>query len=30
MNKVSERAEFDRLFAGNKKREETFLAKDRC
>ena len=27
MNKVSERAEFDRLFAGNKKREETFLAK---
>jgi methylenetetrahydrofolate dehydrogenase (NADP+)/methenyltetrahydrofolate cyclohydrolase len=27
MNKVSERAEFDRLFAGNKKREETFLTK---
>jgi len=27
MNKVSERSEFDRLFAGNKKREETFLAK---
>jgi methylenetetrahydrofolate dehydrogenase (NADP+)/methenyltetrahydrofolate cyclohydrolase len=27
MNKVIERAEFDRLFAGNKKREETFLAK---
>ncbi len=27
MNQVSTRAEFDRLFAGNKKREETFLAK---
>jgi methylenetetrahydrofolate dehydrogenase (NADP+)/methenyltetrahydrofolate cyclohydrolase len=27
MNQVSNRAEFDRLFAGNKKREETFLAK---
>jgi len=27
MNQVSDRAEFDRLFAGNKKREETFLAK---
>jgi methylenetetrahydrofolate dehydrogenase (NADP+)/methenyltetrahydrofolate cyclohydrolase len=27
MNKVSDRAEFDRLFAGNKKREETFLSK---
>jgi methylenetetrahydrofolate dehydrogenase (NADP+)/methenyltetrahydrofolate cyclohydrolase len=27
MNKVSEHSEFDRLFAGNKKREETFLAK---
>ncbi len=27
MNKVSERAEFDRMFAGNKKREETFLTK---
>jgi len=27
MNKVSERAEFDRLFAGNKKREETFLTR---
>jgi methylenetetrahydrofolate dehydrogenase (NADP+) / methenyltetrahydrofolate cyclohydrolase len=27
MNKVSERSEFDRLFAGNKKREETFLSK---
>jgi methylenetetrahydrofolate dehydrogenase (NADP+) / methenyltetrahydrofolate cyclohydrolase len=27
MNKVSDRAEFDRLFTGNKKREETFLAK---
>ena len=27
MNKVSDPAEFDRLFAGNKKREETFLAK---
>jgi methylenetetrahydrofolate dehydrogenase (NADP+) / methenyltetrahydrofolate cyclohydrolase len=27
MNKVSDRAEFDRLFAGNKKREEIFLAK---
>src|SRR5499433_447129 len=27
MNKVGERAEFDRLFAGNKRREETFLAK---
>lgn len=27
MNKVSNRAEFDRLFAGNKKREEAFLAK---
>ena len=27
MNQVSDRAEFDRFFAGNKKREETFLAK---
>lgn len=27
MNKVTERAEFDRLFAGNRKREETFLTK---
>jgi methylenetetrahydrofolate dehydrogenase (NADP+)/methenyltetrahydrofolate cyclohydrolase len=27
MNKVSDRAEFDRLFAGNTKREETFLSK---
>lgn len=27
MNKVSDRVEFDRLFAGNKKREETFLTK---
>src|SRR5882724_11843298 len=27
MNKVTERAEFERLFAGNAKREETFLAK---
>jgi methylenetetrahydrofolate dehydrogenase (NADP+)/methenyltetrahydrofolate cyclohydrolase len=27
MNQVSTRAEFDRLFAGNKKREETFLAR---
>ena len=27
MNQVSTRAEFDRLFAGNNKREETFLAK---
>jgi methylenetetrahydrofolate dehydrogenase (NADP+)/methenyltetrahydrofolate cyclohydrolase len=27
MNKVSDRAEFERLFAGNKKREETFLNK---
>jgi methylenetetrahydrofolate dehydrogenase (NADP+)/methenyltetrahydrofolate cyclohydrolase len=27
MNKVTDRAEFDRLFAGNKKREETFLMK---
>jgi methylenetetrahydrofolate dehydrogenase (NADP+)/methenyltetrahydrofolate cyclohydrolase len=27
MNQVSTRAEFNRLFAGNKKREETFLAK---
>ena len=27
MNKVSERAEFDRLFAGNAKREETFRTK---
>jgi methylenetetrahydrofolate dehydrogenase (NADP+) / methenyltetrahydrofolate cyclohydrolase len=27
MNKVSDRAEFERLFAGNKKREETFLSK---
>jgi methylenetetrahydrofolate dehydrogenase (NADP+)/methenyltetrahydrofolate cyclohydrolase len=27
MNKVDDRAEFDRLFAGNKKREETFAAK---
>ncbi|MFY9560408.1 MAG: bifunctional 5,10-methylenetetrahydrofolate dehydrogenase/5,10-methenyltetrahydrofolate cyclohydrolase [Terriglobales bacterium] len=27
MNQVNTRAEFDRLFAGNKKREETFLAK---
>jgi len=27
MNKVSERAEFDRLFAGNAKREESFRTK---
>jgi methylenetetrahydrofolate dehydrogenase (NADP+) / methenyltetrahydrofolate cyclohydrolase len=27
INRVTERAEFNRLFAGNKKREETFLAK---
>ena len=27
MNKVTERAEFDRLFAGNAKREETFRTK---
>ncbi len=27
MNKVTERAEFDRLFAGNAKREDSFLAK---
>jgi methylenetetrahydrofolate dehydrogenase (NADP+)/methenyltetrahydrofolate cyclohydrolase len=27
MNKVDERKEFDRLFAGNKKRQETFEAK---
>jgi methylenetetrahydrofolate dehydrogenase (NADP+)/methenyltetrahydrofolate cyclohydrolase len=27
MNKVTDRAEFNRLFAGNKKREETFLTK---
>jgi methylenetetrahydrofolate dehydrogenase (NADP+)/methenyltetrahydrofolate cyclohydrolase len=27
MNKVSQRPEFDRLYAGNKKREETFLNK---
>jgi methylenetetrahydrofolate dehydrogenase (NADP+)/methenyltetrahydrofolate cyclohydrolase len=27
MNQVSTRAEFDRLFAGNKKREETFVTK---
>lgn len=27
INKVTERKEFDRFFAGNKKREETFLAK---
>src|SRR5271163_1642159 len=27
INKVSDRAEFDRFFAGNKKREEAFLAK---
>ena len=27
INRVAERTEFDRLFAGNKKREETFLAK---
>jgi len=27
MNQVNTRAEFDRLFAGNKKREETFLTK---
>ena len=27
MNKVSDHAEFERLFAGNKKREETFVAK---
>jgi methylenetetrahydrofolate dehydrogenase (NADP+) / methenyltetrahydrofolate cyclohydrolase len=27
MNKVTERAEFDRLFAGNAKREETFKTK---
>jgi methylenetetrahydrofolate dehydrogenase (NADP+)/methenyltetrahydrofolate cyclohydrolase len=27
MNKVSDRKEFERIFAGNKKREETFLTK---
>jgi len=27
INKVTDRAEFDRLFAGNKRREETFAAK---
>ena len=27
INRVTERKEFDRLFSGNKKREETFLAK---
>src|SRR5712671_4260862 len=27
MNKVTDQAEFDRLFAGNRKREETFLTK---
>lgn len=27
INKITERTEFDRFFAGNKKREETFLAK---
>jgi methylenetetrahydrofolate dehydrogenase (NADP+)/methenyltetrahydrofolate cyclohydrolase len=27
INKVTERKEFDRFFAGNKKREETFMAK---
>jgi len=27
INKVTDRADFDRFFAGNKKREETFLAK---
>ena len=27
MNKVTERAEFDRLFAGNAKREESFRTK---
>jgi len=27
MNKITDRAEFDRFFAGNKKREESFLAK---
>jgi methylenetetrahydrofolate dehydrogenase (NADP+)/methenyltetrahydrofolate cyclohydrolase len=27
INRVAERTEFDRLFAGNKKREETFLGK---
>src|ERR1700691_1253323 len=27
INRITDRAEFDRLFAGNKKREETFLAK---
>jgi methylenetetrahydrofolate dehydrogenase (NADP+)/methenyltetrahydrofolate cyclohydrolase len=27
MNKVDERTEFDRLFVGNKKRQETFEAK---
>jgi len=27
INKVTDRAEFERFFAGNKKREETFLAK---
>ncbi len=27
MNRITKRKEFDRLFAGNKKREETFLAK---
>ena len=28
INKVTDRAEFDRFFSGNKKREETFLAKE--
>jgi methylenetetrahydrofolate dehydrogenase (NADP+)/methenyltetrahydrofolate cyclohydrolase len=27
INKITGRKEFDRLFSGNKKREETFLAK---
>jgi methylenetetrahydrofolate dehydrogenase (NADP+)/methenyltetrahydrofolate cyclohydrolase len=27
INRIADRAEFDRLFAGNKKREEAFLAK---
>jgi methylenetetrahydrofolate dehydrogenase (NADP+) / methenyltetrahydrofolate cyclohydrolase len=27
INRITDRAEFDRLFSGNKKREETFLAK---
>ena len=29
INKVTDRAEFDRLFAGNKKREETSQPRDR-